>query len=326
MKPLSLFFFSLLLLSFFSANAQNDYPGSEDHPVLSRFSGATIGYYEEKDFNEYQIALADQSGYRKIDEWVTVEGKVTRIYYSIKGNKSIIEVYKNYQKAIADAGFTIMTEKLHPSKNVSNKVGGKTWLVTFYESNPFPPSKGIKLLQGSSTSGGSGYIAAMKDQPQGKLSVSLGMAQYSEDEVVVMCDIIEARKMQEGQVTADAAYMMREIQTKGKVALYINFDVNSVKVKPEGEGVISEIAQLLQLNPGLELYIVGHTDMQGAADYNLNLSQKRADEVMGKLVTEHGIAAKRLQSKGVGFFAPLSSNDTEQGRSINRRVELVRKK
>ena len=70
--------------------------------------------------------------------------------------------------------------------------------------------------------------------------------------------------------------------------------------------------------------IGGHTDNVGGEAYNLDLSDQRAQGVMHSLVTQYGIAADRLTAKGFGATQPKATNDTVEGRSLNRRVELVR--
>jgi OOP family OmpA-OmpF porin len=82
-----------------------------------------------------------------------------------------------------------------------------------------------------------------------------------------------------------------------------------------------EIAKLLQEKP--ELKIVGHTDNKGTPEYNLDLSSRRAANVVVALTGSYGIAADRLTSEGAGLTQPIASNDTEEGRAKNRRVELV---
>jgi outer membrane protein OmpA-like peptidoglycan-associated protein len=76
-------------------------------------------------------------------------------------------------------------------------------------------------------------------------------------------------------------------------------------------------------DPALKLYVVGHTDNVGLLDANLKLSQARADAVVQSLVTTHGIPAARLRAFGHGPTTPVSSNATDAGRALNRRVELV---
>jgi OOP family OmpA-OmpF porin len=70
--------------------------------------------------------------------------------------------------------------------------------------------------------------------------------------------------------------------------------------------------------------VVGHTDNVGAMDYNMKLSQARGEAVVKTLVTKYGIAVGRLKGYGVGSLAPVASNDAENGKAKNRRVELVK--
>ena len=71
------------------------------------------------------------------------------------------------------------------------------------------------------------------------------------------------------------------------------------------------------------MFIVGHTDSQGAYDHNMDLSRRRAEAVAAELVKSYGIGKQRLRTAGLGFLAPVGSNATEDGRALNRRVELV---
>lgn len=129
----------------------------------------------------------------------------------------------------------------------------------------------------------------------------------------------------EQQVVADAKSLMSDIQEKGSASVYgIYFDFDKADIKPESEPAINEIAKLLQENKGLKLYVVGHTDNVGGLDYNMKLSKARADAVIKELVTKYKISPDRLKAYGVGSLAPVASNDTEEGKAKNRRVELVK--
>ena len=77
----------------------------------------------------------------------------------------------------------------------------------------------------------------------------------------------------------------------------------------------------MTINPALRIEIEGHTDNQGTDEYNLELSMKRAQAVYNYLL-EHGISADRLTYKGYGESKPVSPNDTEEGRALNRRTEI----
>lgn len=111
-----------------------------------------------------------------------------------------------------------------------------------------------------------------------------------------------------------------------RVAVYgIYFDFAKATLKPESTPVLDEIAGALQTNPDWNLIIEGHTDNVGGAAYNLDLSNRRAQAVRDALVTRYHIDGGRLSTVGYGFTRPKASNDTPDGRALNRRVELVRK-
>jgi outer membrane protein OmpA-like peptidoglycan-associated protein len=136
-------------------------------------------------------------------------------------------------------------------------------------------------------------------------------------------DILEEQQMKQ-DVVADAASMARDIASSGKVALYgIYFDTGKTDIKPESEPAIKEIANLLQQNAALKLYVVGHTDNVGSLDSNMDLSRRRAESVISYLVANYKADAGRLKGYGVGPLAPVASNKTDEGKAKNRRVELV---
>jgi OmpA-OmpF porin, OOP family len=80
---------------------------------------------------------------------------------------------------------------------------------------------------------------------------------------------------------------------------------------------------MLEQESAARVYIVGHTDDKGALDHNLKLSHDRAEAVVKALVAQYGISPNRLVAEGVASFAPVASNASEQGRALNRRVEMV---
>jgi outer membrane protein OmpA-like peptidoglycan-associated protein len=96
------------------------------------------------------------------------------------------------------------------------------------------------------------------------------------------------------------------------------------RIKPESDAAISEIAKLLENDDALKVYIVGHTDNVGSFDSNMKLSMSRAEAVAKALTGKYGIAAARLKPHGVASLSPVASNDTEDGKAKNRRVELVK--
>jgi len=136
--------------------------------------------------------------------------------------------------------------------------------------------------------------------------------------------LIEKEAMKQ-DVVADASSMDKTIKETGKVALYgIYFDTDKSEVKPESEESLKEIAKLLKNEPALRLYVVGHTDNTGQFDHNMKLSQDRAAAVVNALVSKYAISPSRLKACGDGPTAPVASNDSDAGKALNRRVELVK--
>ena len=139
----------------------------------------------------------------------------------------------------------------------------------------------------------------------------------------IRVEIIEKEAMKQ-EITADAKFMAEGISSTGHVAIYgIYFDFNKSDIKPESEPALNEIAKLLTGNPNLKVFIVGHTDNVGGVDYNMKLSQARAEAVVKALATKYKVNPQRMKAYGVGQLAPVAPNKTEEGRAKNRRVELV---
>lgn len=135
--------------------------------------------------------------------------------------------------------------------------------------------------------------------------------------------IIEKAAMQQN-IVADPKVMGDDIERTGRVAIYgIYFDTDSYKIKPDSEPTLKAISELLKTKTSLNVYVVGHTDITGDFDHNMKLSEERAKSVVNALVNDYGISAKRLNAKGNGPLSPVSTNKTDEGRQLNRRVELV---
>jgi outer membrane protein OmpA-like peptidoglycan-associated protein len=136
--------------------------------------------------------------------------------------------------------------------------------------------------------------------------------------------IIEKAAMNQ-DVVADASSMANSIRESGKVAVYgIYFDTGKSTLKPESQPTLQEIGKLLKSDPNLKLYVVGHTDNTGLFTSNIKLSMDRATTVVNALVAQFSVNPGRLTAFGDGPTCPVSSNDKEEGRALNRRVELVK--
>jgi outer membrane protein OmpA-like peptidoglycan-associated protein len=135
--------------------------------------------------------------------------------------------------------------------------------------------------------------------------------------------VIETQLTQD--VVANAAALSGGLSSNGHAVVNgILFDTGKAEVKPESAPALVEVAKLLKQDPKLKLYVVGHTDNVGVLAANMDLSKRRAAAVVQLLITQYAVTAERLQAYGDGPYAPIASNDTEDGRTVNRRVELVK--
>jgi len=126
-------------------------------------------------------------------------------------------------------------------------------------------------------------------------------------------------------IVADAAAFSSGLDKSGHVAVEgIFFATGKAVLEPASTPALDEVAKLLKGNASLKLWVVGHTDSVGKLDDNLALSKARAEAVVTALTTKYGIASARLKGYGSGPLAPVASNDAEEGRAKNRRVELVK--
>jgi outer membrane protein OmpA-like peptidoglycan-associated protein len=127
------------------------------------------------------------------------------------------------------------------------------------------------------------------------------------------------------EIVANAGAFANGLRTTGHVAVEgIYFETGKSELKPESAPAIAEVAKLLKADATLRLYVVGHTDNVGALEGNMKLSHDRAQSVVQAIIRTPGIEAARLRAYGDGPYAPVASNDSEQGRAKNRRVELVK--
>jgi outer membrane protein OmpA-like peptidoglycan-associated protein len=119
--------------------------------------------------------------------------------------------------------------------------------------------------------------------------------------------------------------MRSKLLTEGKIVSYgIYFDVNSDKVKAESYGTLKEISQVLTENPNVKIKIVGHTDADGDAAKNFDLSKRRAASVKSEMVANFGIDASRIETDGKGKTEPIAPNDSPANKAQNRRVEFIK--
>lgn len=293
-----------------------DMPGSKDSPFIKRFDGSEIVAYKARNYDTLTFLEKD------LTKPVVLEGQVIRIIYGVAPNKtSSLEVYRNYEEELKSKGFEIQHS------------GSVTELKT---------DNG--LIQGDVQQGGfftdfwggafqNAYdISAIKHDAAGDIHLRVAVVEMTGErgnlktgQVGIIVDSIQVKGVTNKMVDGTASDMSKQLAATGSVNLYgIYFDTNKTDVKPESKPTLDEVGKLLVGDASLKLKVVGHTDNVGTAEYNNDLSMRRAQAVVHELVATYNVSADRLTPLGAGFSQPVASNDTEDGRAKNRRVELVK--
>ena len=135
---------------------------------------------------------------------------------------------------------------------------------------------------------------------------------------------IEAELAKEMQDQAIEVKRLKDDTLQLNLRSEATFDVNSAGVKPGFQQSLAKVGTILSKYDSTVVHVIGHTDNTGGDDYNQQLSEKRADAVSDHL-HRHDVKLERLLASGRGELDPISSNDTIEGRSVNRRVELFLK-
>jgi outer membrane protein OmpA-like peptidoglycan-associated protein len=313
-----------------SAQTQ-DLPESQDHATVSRYAGSIIIGYDFRKFDDYVLPLGPVFGSGSLytaKKSQKLEGRLTRILYLAPVERSTLEVFRNYEQELKKGGFQV----LFTCATVSCGQQPDGMRHMLFPMGTEQQLKGHDLMRVWTMVQDQRYVAAKRSSPQGDTYASLYIARdanpgvpATNNRTLVLLEIVETAPMDAGLVTVDAAAMAKEIAREGHVALYgIHFDTNKAEIKPESSAALVEIGKLLKADPALKLLVVGHTDSVGGYDPNMALSDRRAAAVLQELTTKHGVAAARLRAVGVGMASPVASNDTDEGRAKNRRVELVK--
>lgn len=308
--------------------------GAADPAGLQRFAGATLVGYKHEAWATVSLPGSAQinreGGDKGFKDLVRVEGEWTRAVYLTPEGKSPAEVFHNYEQALVGAGLKkkfsceSKCDELYFALDKRRFAEGLAWSkgqIPDAASGSYPveaalaPDEGQLLVGTLPRAGGEAWVLVY---------VSRAVNSHTR-QAQAFVETLQPRPMPGGQVQVlRSGDIQAGLAREGKVAFYgVYFESGKAELKPESRDQIGEMAQLLKAQPALQVFVVGHTDNQGAFDANLQLSQQRAQAVVDALVKGQGIEARRLIAKGVANLAPLASNAAEPGRAKNRRVELV---
>lgn len=327
-----------------------DLPNARDPALLKRYEGSLIVSYDDQAFDEYLLPTAplrmDPDRERRDghnNRWfapaesLALEGRRVRLVYLIPEGRSPLEVVRNYRDEVEARGGRVLLECKReecggdPGRSSGGGGGEMSMAMVLRPAERIadaPLSTGhcaqTERIQDQR------YLAAALPEDQAHLAVLAYVLKAGSSckvlngRTIAVVDLIEGKPRERKMVMVAAPEMAKAIDAQGRIALYgILFDFDQATLKPESAAVLVEIARLLRSTAGLKLLVVGHTDNAGGYDYNRDLSQRRAEAVVDRLVRDYGVNPGRLFPVGVSYAAPVATNQTEEGRAQNRRVELV---
>lgn len=304
-----------------------DLPGSKDPAGVKRYTGSDIIGYRAPKFDEFLLPLGPptQMAPAVYAKSLKIEGLVSRYTYLAPTGRSPVELLRNYKLEFQRLGLVTLYEKgagengwFGPTLDAAADEDQLGQILAYNESQE-------RVLVAKSKDAKPTYyylfVTAYKD---GVIPERLREA-VTKDRALAELIVVAPQAMEENMTLVNAEEMSKSLADSGKVILYgINFDTDKDTLRADSEPTLKEVAKLLTNNPRLNIHVAGHTDDQGKPDYNVDLSRRRAATVVRELTSKYAIAASRLDSFGCGLYAPVASNDTEDGRAKNRRVELVK--
>ena len=298
-----------------SLGRAQDVRDAVEPPILGRYEGSVIREQTIQAFD--RVTMNTRLGAQGKFEGITVEGRHALTILRGPRGRSALEIFTNYANALNTAGF----------KTAFRCSREQCPRGMFLEGLGPDPNGGLRrplVLNGDGSIEDAHYMVATRIVPAGTEYVRI-VAMGPKLPVAVL-EVVQPSVMETRVKVVESATMKSEIAQRGKVALYaMFFDFDRAELKPESKPQLEELAKYLRSEPAVKVFVVGHTDGSGKLEYNNDLSRRRAAAIAGALVSEYQIAAARLSAQGVGPLAPVATNDSEEGRTLNRRVEVVKR-
>lgn len=337
----------LLSLSFFIINnsiAQDKYAicpdveGAKDHSLIKKYKNSCIVAYHEIKFDAVTFPLSKIRNYDDLaEEEITEEGHVTNIIYGIdnSNNTTVLEVQRNYEQALKNSGLDILFSA-YGKKNIGGNYNIRKAYPTFGDVKTVENYASLKhnyvrfsMSPHNQNINNDDALFIAKGKKEGKVYTVAIFVHYNRttwkglaNNIFIQAQVVEKEDMETGQVSI--ANIDEKIKNEGKEIFHnILFDFGSDQLQEKSKEVIKIMADYLNKNKEIKYYIVGHTDNVGKLSNNQELSNKRAKAVVKELISVHRVSESQISAHGVGQLAPISSNKTEEGRALNRRVELV---
>jgi len=315
MKKIALVFVvaAIMISTNLFAQRTSDIAGGKDYPLVSRFQGSYIDWYQEKNFDRYfMLSLKDNN----LDKY-EIDGKIVRIQYDSQKGHSVFEIYKSYENALKNARFEILLvlDKTNCGINLSEQIYDSEFngLNALTEHN----SIGNNYRDGRFT-----YLSAKKHIDGKDIYIVMYVTVYDVVPLITF-DAIEVKSLDKDLVTVTS--LETNLSKKGYLALEgIFFETGKATLTVQSNTALQNIADYLNAHKSDKFFIVGHTDNVGDFTTNMTLSENRAKAVMTELTTKFVVEANQLKAYGDANLSPITSNSTDEGKAKNRRVEIVK--
>lgn len=325
----------IILLIAINTQAQTsicpDVEGAIEHPLLSKYENSCIVGYNETKFDAVTIPVSNKE--------IVAEGKVIDFIYAMNNsnNTTVLEVQRNFELSLKSSGLEIIYSAYGKKKVIRNgsfrreypSIGGTDYLGSF----TYLKNKDCRLAFNNFSRNSENELAYFVAQGNKNgsdytlvllINLARGNQEIIKNKIYIHAKIIESEAMETGKVTI--ASIEDKIKNEGKEVFHnILFDFGSDKLTDESYIVIETLAGYLNSNKEKAYYIVGHTDNVGSLNTNQTLSEKRAKAVLRALTNKYNVNPSQVSAHGVGQLSPFAINTSEEGRTLNRRVEIVLK-
>lgn len=236
-----------------------------------------------------------------------IRGQYNREIYDYDAKQSSVNIFKQVKKSLAVAGY----QELYSCSTTAcgDIAGWQLYLTTLIggvaEKQYFLSA--VKLINNAEPEYISLYVTEIDGRPR------------------ALIDMISSPTENKFDIVVQTNQLLRRIEKDGRVAVDgITFDLGSAELKNDSSRAIVLMSTILKKNPDVKFAIVGHTDNSGDFNRNIQLSTQRAKAVKLELINAFGIEHHQLKASGIGSLSPMTSNIDENGRALNRRVELVK--
>lgn len=255
---------------------------------------------------------------------IAAEGRISTEVWQLRNlNLSTFQIMLKLRKQLTDDGFEILLNcaevecggfdfryeiDLLPEPEMHVDLGDYRFLSAQKTIDDQPPEY-VSLMV--SRSANTGFVQVKRIRPKTETETTISALQ----------DPTDLAKTPPILATGSLALLLT---TTGSAPLEdLEFQTGSSRLGDKSFGSLKELSEFLKSNPELTVALVGHTDAEGSLANNLALSKRRAASVMERLVLAYGVSVSQMEAAGVGYLAPRGSNQTETGRTQNRRVEVI---